>query len=383
MKKIKEKNKQKEKRRGKNINWTMVSLSVALLIVVLAGTIMTIGLKSKFEEKIAKEKEEARPAQIELMVIKDPNCGDCFNIDTIVQDVKKKNVNITKSTEFTVQKSQETIKKYGIDKVPAVIITGETNKISIKDFSDKNGALIYTGILPPFTDPNTMEIKGEVDAILIKSNDCDKCVDLEPLIEQFNKSGVTIKSETILDHQDLKARDLIDKLSIKTLPSIILSDEIKAYGEEFITTIEKIGFKKEKDSYVSEVIRPPYLNLTTGKVKGLITITYLTDDSCTKCYDAESFHKPILKGLGVTFDKEQRVDISSEEGKLLVKKYGIKKVPTIILTEDSKLYPNLMNAWAQVGTVENDETLVFRGMEVIGQVYQNLDTQEVVNPTRK
>ncbi len=43
-------------------------------------------------------------------------------------------------------------------------------------------------------------------------------------------------------------------------------------------------------------------------------------------------------------------------------------------------YPNLVEAWKQVGTVETDGTYVFRLVEFARQPYKDLITDSVVDP---
>ena len=66
-----------------------------------------------------------------------------------------------------------------------------------------------------------------------------------------------------------------------------------------------------------------YVNLKENKIVGLVGLTILTDDSCDECYDPAVIHKPILTRMGVTFDNENTVDVSSLEGQMLINKYDI------------------------------------------------------------
>ena len=97
-------------------------------------------------------------------------------------------------------------------------------------------------------------------------------------------------------------------------------------------------------------------------------MVYLTKDNCSVCYDV-SVNKNILLRFGLNLNKENTYDINSPEGKQLVQKYNIKKVPIIILSPDAKYYPSLEKAWKSVGTIENDGLFVMRNPEVIGNYW--------------
>ena len=61
-----------------------------------------------------------------------------------------------------------------------------------------------------------------------------------------------------------------------------------------------------------------------------VEITYVLPDECKSCY-AVSIHKHLLARSGLPIVKENYVLISSAEGKELIEKYGITKVPTVIV----------------------------------------------------
>ena len=79
-------------------------------------------------------------------------------------------------------------------------------------------------------------------------------------------------------------------------------------------------------------------------------------------------NKQILNGFGISINNEKTYDINSNEGKSLISKYNIKKVPIIILSPEAKNYDAFVNAWKQVGSAEDDGWYVMRKPEVIGEI---------------
>ena len=77
---------------------------------------------------------------------------------------------------------------------------------------------------------------------------------------------------------------------------------------------------------------------------------------------------------GVYVKDKETLDIT--QGKSLIDKYKIEKVPTIILTGDVETYISLTQVWKQVGSVETDGTYVFRSVEQMGK-YRDLTTGKV------
>jgi hypothetical protein len=128
--------------------------------------------------------------------------------------------------------------------------------------------------------------------------------------------------------------------------------------------------------FVLDEILPPYISVETGELKGLVSGTFITDESCEECYDV-TLHKNALLNLGVTLENEKTVDISTDEGKALIEKYNIIDVPTILIYGETEEYRALNDIWSQYGDIASDGTLVFTGMEVMGNYY-DLEEDEFV-----
>ena len=66
-------------------------------------------------------------------------------------------------------------------------------------------------------------------------------------------------------------------------------------------------------------------------------------------------------------------DINSTEGSALIKKYNITEIPTILYSPETSVYPHFAEAWInQSNTVESDGWFVFRAVDKVGEVYQNV-----------
>ena len=81
--------------------------------------------------------------------------------------------------------------------------------------------------------------------------------------------------------------------------------------------------------------------------------------------------------LSMTFSVNDS-PLSGQEGKNLVGKYNIKKVPTVLLSPEASAYEALSQVWERVGTVESDGVFVFREMEAINQTYKDLNNNKIV-----
>ena len=355
-----------------------IMLGTALVLIALYNSIQMSSLNNLFEQKDIEAKENARPAELKLIIIKDSNCNNCFDISTIVDSIKNNNVKINdeETLDLKSNKAQALINKYGIEKIPTTILSGEIDKINFDNLEKRENILLFTKLTPPYTNTQNNQIVGIVSATILKDSSCDKCADMSSILTALKGSGVTIVSERVIEKDSKDGKELINKYSLEKIPTLIISKELSYYGLDqnwnSLGTIEKDG------TYITRTPNPPYLNLITNKVEGLVSVTYLSDNSCSDCYDPQELHKPVLQNMGLVFS-EEKIDISSDLGKQLIEDYSIEKIPTIIIKGDADKYPILAQAWNDVGTVESDGTYVFRLVEFAQKPYKDLNTNEVIN----
>ena len=60
------------------------------------------------------------------------------------------------------------IDKYGITKVPPVVLVGEIEKFNAKELEQRENALIFTNVKAPYVDSTTKTVFGKVSTILCK-----------------------------------------------------------------------------------------------------------------------------------------------------------------------------------------------------------------------
>ena len=353
-----------------NINLEKIK-KIALIVlglVLIINIIFSASITQEYNKKSKEAKDASRPADISLTVI-NVDCKDCKDINEVVDIIKKANVNIKEETALTQTEASDLIVKYGIQKLPSVIIIGETDKVKITGFEQKDDALVFNAQLPPYFDLKTNNIVGLVELTLITDPSCSECTDLADSIVGL-KQAMTVSKENIFTRT--QASSLISKYNITKLPSIILSKDASAYVD-IVSAWNLYGTIEEDGSLVFRNVLPPYKDLKTNTVKGIVKLTSITDNTCKECYNV-STHELILDRYGVYVKDKEIVDLT--EAKSLIDKYKIEKVPTIVLTGDVETYTSLTQVWKQVGSVETDGTYVFRSVEQMGK-YRDLKTGQV------
>lgn len=347
---------------------------VFLLLLVLAlNTFSVFSLRSDLTAKIIEVNELAKPAKIELIRIDSP-CTDCFNTNEIASKIKEADLEIIEEKVFTSSSSEarEIINKYGIEKLPTIVLKGEIEKVSIQNFKQQDDVLVFDGIVPPYEDASNGNIIGKVSSIIINDKKCDACADFNLIIQDIVQNGVFIGEKEVIDFSDPKGKELIDKFDIKKLPALLLSKDIDAYS----VIAQDIKQLPEKDNYYILESQAPYVETESGKIMGLVGLIIIDDVSCSECYDV-TLHKQVLLRYGVFVANESTYDVSSEKGRELLSKYNITEVPTILLSPEADIYLTFKQIWGQVGTIESDGWFVFRAIEQMG-VYKDLSTGNVV-----
>lgn len=354
----------------------LISVIAIIAIIALIFGFIYLNKNSK-EKQAAKELEEQnRPAKIQITLITNPSCTDCVNLNDIVSELKFK-YNITEeiSLDYSDGKAKNMINNYQIKKIPTVVVQGELEKAgTIDGFESVGSVLVYSGTIPPYTDAITGDILGKVSVVLITNPFCTDCVNLTAGIEEI-KTMASVISEQTYSSSSSMGSELISRYNIKKLPSIIMSKDIKAY--EFANLLEGVGTYEADGSFVLRNVSPPYFDVSQNKIIGLVSMTYITDKSCSNCYNV-SEHKEIVKSMGMKIVSESTYDISDNDGINLRSKYNITQVPTVILSSEAGEYPSFKQIWPDVGTQESDGSYILRKASVMG-TYRDLSTNQVVN----
>ncbi len=105
----------------------------------------------------------------------------------------------------------------------------------------------------------------------------------------------------------------------------------------------------EAKEIMKEELRPAELN-----------VIKLTQDNCDSCFDIEEVINE-LSNQNVKIENEETILSSSQQGKELISKYNIKKLPTIIVSGEISKSEQLVNYFEQKGEVLENE-FVYTGL---------------------
>jgi len=223
---------------------------------------------------------------------------------------------------------------------------------------------------------------GKVSALLIEKpvklsfviiasdkEQCGECFDAGAIIDLIESShNIKMSGNKTVTPDDFSYNKLIERYSIKNLPALVITGDIS--DERILGAWSSLRGEEKGGAIVMQDLLP-YYSLEEEKIKGLIDVVVITDETCEKCFDGNQY-MTILKRLGMTEGSLALHDVSSAEGAALVSKYEIKKVPALILSSDASDYSNFAASWKEVGTEEEDGAFVLREVQKIGGVFKNI-----------
>jgi len=206
--------------------------------------------------------------------------------------------------------------------------------------------------------------KAKLVLTLITVPECRYCTDLKDLIARIKSAGdVQIISEKTVSYRD--AADLLSKYQITKVPTILLSGET-----DKVTDLKnlwlQIGEEKPDGTLVLTKFRPMYFDIDKGDFVGKLKVTRIINSTCGElCTKAFVIQNNFEITTGIRFVEEQEREFNTTQGRELVQKYNITKIPALVITGDVQAYDELglSNAWKNVGTAEKDGALVWRRIQ--------------------
>lgn len=354
------------------IRLTLDRALIALAVVLIAMLVVDAVL-------LANLSRSTGPPELELELILDSRCQDCLDreaLNSLLDGVRVEQ----RTLDLASKDARELLVRYELDRVPAAIIRGWLGHPSLDELRaalpERHGALVWVQARPPYTESSSGVIRGLVNATVIVPSACSVCTDLSGFLDNLERIGVRFSERRTLNERDRAATALIETHSIALLPALLLSEDALLYAE-IARAWPSIG-SVENGTLVLRSVMPPYLELGSQRVRGLVTLTALYDPSCEACYNV-SLHSAALAGLGLFISEQRVVDANSDEGRSIIERYDITSLPTVVLSAEAAIYPGITALWPVLGSVESDGSYVFRNQSVLrGVSWLELENRTVV-----
>ncbi len=351
------------------INAVLVS---ALILILIVNIGVLYSLTPSTPKVVAKP-------EIMLTFVNAKECNTCPDLSSITAALEKRGLSIKSSKTLLAEQAASVISTYSLAKLPAVIITGEIDSLASLNFRKAANGLVYEPSSPPYVNTSTGQLMGKVIVIALEDSSCTQCTAAKGIVEQLTQIGVSLESRSV-EAGTPEGTELIAKYAITKLPTIIMSNDALLY-QQIAQVWDSAGTTESDGMLVLRAVPAPYREPATRAIKGLVEATFLTDVSCTECYNA-SIHENILKeSFNLQLSSKKTIEVNSAEGRIIIAKYNITNVPTIILSSETSAYEGVSQAWDSVGTITADGSYVFTAIDQLqGQTYKNIKTGVIVRP---
>ncbi len=208
---------------------------------------------------------------------------------------------------------------------------------------------------------------------------CKNCDDLYDITKYLSALNETINMDiSYVTPQEIG-------ITPARLPALLFNESIEQYPP-IIAGWENNGIIAPSTKstypgkwYVLPVLHAPFYDTAADTVRGRVSVTYLMMGSCKQCFDVPGLRSELEK-INIKPYHEEIVDVSSERGKTLIRKYNITAVPTILLDNQATFHIEIFPGWYVAGTVEDDGTLVLRKLDRMHITYYDLKHEQLMTP---
>jgi len=218
---------------------------------------------------------------------------------------------------------------------------------------------------------NTFVVKPvKLDFLVIQApaEECQGCTDGENVVSRIDAThNIKYQTQTVASDSTL-AQQAIGNYNITSLPAVIITGDIT--NKQITSSWKALGAKVNQNNVVIQQILPFY-DIEKKAAIGVVNAILLTDSTCTDCFNEKTYLN-IFTQFGIFMNDVQTYDVSSAEGSNLVRKYGITKVPAVILSSGAGVYNGFTQAWGEVGTRAEDGWYVFREVQKLGLKYTDI-----------
>ena len=191
---------------------------------------------------------------------------------------------------------------------------------------------------------------AKIEVIKLESL-CENCFTVDEILTVLKESSdLEITKETSLKKGSKEAIDMINQYNIEKLPTVILKGEI--------TKVSIQNFEENNEALVFNGVSPPYENAKTNNIVGKVSTIIINDKNCgDKCADF-SLSIDNLKNSGVFISKEVVYDYSDAKAKEIIGKFGIRKLPAVLLSRDIEIYTDIVQSISQLASKRNNYYLI-------------------------
>ncbi len=210
--------------------------------------------------------------------------------------------------------------------------------------------------------------KGSVNITMIEAPGCDECNMEGAFIEQVK---VVLLSSDYLEagisrsvpYSSAEGAALAAKYNLTELPAVVIAGPVEDDPDFVAAWQESIG-TLEEGVLVSRVRYPPFYDIASGTVAGLVQSKAIMATGCMQCSDPSLF-LAALEGpsVGMVFTQSEYYNWNDSAAQELISRYNITRLPAIMVSaEGASAYP-VFSQMSNYGTLEDDGWFVLRDVQ--------------------
>ncbi|MBI4426570.1 MAG: hypothetical protein HY567_03245 [Candidatus Kerfeldbacteria bacterium] len=252
-------------------------LFVVAAALLIANATMLQAMNSDVQTQKRQAEEAIKPAEIEVTAVTAPSCQNCFNLMNLLGSLsgnEKIKVVKTDTVDYTSAAGASMVKQYNLERAPAFIIKGQTEKLlsvlpAVKSYGQLAGNDFAGKNTPaPYLEIATGQVRGEFQATYLTEKQCSECYDPTVNRQALQQLGMRPTSETTVDRADPDGQNLVKQYKLTTTPTVILTGDLAAYVN-FNQVWKKVGTIEPDGAYVfrsGQDLMGTYYDLATKKV---------------------------------------------------------------------------------------------------------------------
>lgn len=175
------------------------------------------------------------PPKLEAIHLAAPFCPECFDTGTITAGLKGSGIEIKeREVDYTSPEGQKLVERYGVERIPALILSGETTKDErlttyLLRLGNRVGDDFVIQDNPPYINVATGQLIGGIEVIYLNDSSCQTCYNVTLHREVLANFGIFVERERTIDVASTEGKELISRYSITAAPTVLLSPEIQVY----------------------------------------------------------------------------------------------------------------------------------------------------------
>lgn len=182
------------------------------------------------------------PAEISLTLITDSKEPKLISLAAFVQQFEQLpelKIVAEKTVEKDSAEGQQMIEKYKIERIPVLLLQGETEKSKTLaenwpkvGTTDPDGTMVLRNVPPIYFGTSTGELRGEVKAVFVSVPDKNGVFDAKEVYMQILQSvfGISAVEQEIIRYDSPEGKAFLERHQIEKIPTVILSGDLNAYA---------------------------------------------------------------------------------------------------------------------------------------------------------